>query len=52
MEEDLMDSFKSEIPFMTPEVPDSKITEYLEKILKNTAFKWYLFIPMFLLYPS
>lgn len=39
MEEDFMDSFKSEIQYMTPEVPDSKITKYLEKILKNTAFK-------------
>lgn len=33
MEEDLMNNFKSDIPYMTPEVPDSKITEYLEKIL-------------------
>lgn len=28
-----MNSFKSKIPDMAPEVPDSKITEYLEKMV-------------------
>lgn len=38
MEDYLMNSFKSKIPYMTPELPDSKITEYLEKMVYKYCF--------------